>query len=120
MSTETTLKSLINPLVTGGCHNQVNASSTITLPYVVFYEIFGTPVTIIHTPGYGGITESRYQIDVFAASPEQAKGLALSTIKDAITNSTVLEGLLVNQLSGQYSELDKTYQYIVEFQIWAE
>lgn len=119
MSVDTTLKSLINalPEITGGCHNGVDNSSTITVPYVVFHEISGVPETGISVP-YLGLTRFRYQVDVFAKSPEAAKGIALEVVRPAIVNSE-LEGLMVFQTKGQYSELDKTHQYITEYEIWA-
>jgi len=116
MSTETTLKTLINPLVAGGCHNAVNASATIVCPYVVFQEITAVPENGLL--GYMGLTRSTYQVDVFAKSPEQAKGIALGTIKTALVTSA-LEGLLTFHMVGEYSELDKTHQYITEYVIWA-
>jgi len=116
MSTETTLKTLLNSLVAGGCHNGMNTNSPVVAPYIVFHEIGGVPANGLK--GYMGLTMFRYQVDVFAKSPEQAKGLALGTIKTAIVGST-LEGLLTFQAKGEYSELDKTYQYITEYQIWA-
>lgn len=118
MSTESTLKALIDPLVAGGCHNGVNTDSTITTPYVVFHEISGVPLNTVSE--YSGSTQCQYQIDVFARSPEQAKGLALSTIQDAISDSLILQGELTFRMNGQYSDLDKTYQYITEYTIWTE
>ena len=118
MTTEATLKSLITPLVAGGCHDGINITYPLVVPYVVFHEITGVPENTLS--GYAGLTKSRYQVDTFARSPEQAKGLALGTIKSAITGSSVLRGLLVFQMKGQYSELDKTHQYITEYEIWAE
>jgi hypothetical protein len=117
MSIETTLKSLISPLVAGGCHNVANTLPTITIPYVVFYEISAVPENGITE--YLGATNHQYQIDIFAKTPEQAKGLALGAIKTAIESST-LAGVLVFHSVGEYSEIDKTYQYITQFQIWAE
>ena len=117
MSIETELKSLITPLVAGGCFNTANLSSTVVLPYVVFYEISGIPEQTIHGPA--GITNHRYQVDVFARSPEQAKALALGTIKTAIEDSTVLGGTLIFHMVGEYNPSDRTYQYITEYQIWA-
>ena len=118
MSVETTLKSLINPLVAGGCYNGVNTSNTITTPYVVFHEISGIPANGLSVE-YLGLTRFRYQVDVFAKSPEQAMGLAVGTIRTAITGSATLNGTMVFQMKGQYSEFDKTYQYITEYEIWA-
>lgn len=114
MSIETSLKALIGPLVAGGCHNTVNTSTTIVPPYVVFQEISGLPENTLE--GYAGITRSRFQIDTFAKSLEQAKGLALGEIKDAIVAG--VKGLMIFQMTGQYSELDKTFQYITEYSIW--
>lgn len=116
MSTETTLKTLINPLVAGGCHNVINVASPIVVPYVVFQEISSIPENGLK--GYMGLTQSQYQVDVFAKSPEQAKALALGTIKTALVTST-LEALLTFHMVGDYSDLDKTHQYITEYTIWA-
>jgi len=117
MTTESTLKTLIAPLVGGGCHNSVNASPSITYPYVVFNEISALPANGLK--GYMGLTSYQYQIDVFAKSPEQAKALALGTIKAAIVSSSVLQGTLTFHMGGEYSEIDKTHQYITEYQIWS-
>jgi hypothetical protein len=116
MSVDTVLKGLIAPLVAGGCHNGVNASATITKPYVVFHEISAIPENGLL--GYMGLTRFRYQVDVFAVTIEQAKALALGTIKAAIVGSS-LEGLLIAHMAGEYSDLDKTHQYTTEYQIWA-
>lgn len=116
MSVDTVLKSTINGLVAGGAHNGVNASLTITLPYVVFRQISGNPENGLK--GYMGLTEYRYQVDVFAASPEQAKGLALGTIKASIIAST-LEGIMTFSMAGEYDGDDKSHQYITEYTIWA-
>lgn len=115
---ETTLKTLINQFIAGGCHNTINTTSPLVLPYVVFYEISGFPTNGI--TDYLGLTRFTFQVDVFAKSPEQAKVLATTTIKEAISDSTELQGTLTFQMNGQYSELDKTYQYITEYEIWAE
>lgn len=115
MSTETVLKSLIAPLVAGGCHNGVNAANSITLPYVVFYEIASTPQYGIS--GYLGATSSKYQVDVFAITPEQAKALALGTIKTAIETGS-LAGTLTFHMRGEYSDSDGAHQYITEYQLW--
>lgn len=118
MTVSATLKTLITPLVTGGCHNRVNKSTTITTPYVVFYEVSGVPENGIS--GYLGLTRYRYQVDVIAKSQEQARSLALGTIKTAITTSATLRGELIFQSDGQYSPVDKSHQYITEYTIWAE
>ena len=118
MSAETTLKSLINAIAIGGCYNGINNSGDVVVPYVVFHEISGMPLNTITT--YSGRTECRFQVDVFAKSPEHAKGLALGDIKDAITSSPILQGELVLQMKGQYSESDKAFQYITEYVIWTD
>jgi hypothetical protein len=118
MSVETTLKSLINPLVAGGCHNGVNDAQPIVVPYVVFHEIAGTPTNGLSVE-YLGLTKFRFQIDIFARTPEQAKGIAIGTIRTAIAGSAILKGIMIFQMKGQYSELDKTHQYITEYEIWA-
>lgn len=117
MSIESTLKLLVNSLVEGGCHNRVNTSSPIVCPYVVFYEISGVPETGVSVD-YLGITKFVFQVDVFARSPEQAKGLAVGSIRSAISGSTVLQGRMSFQHAGEYSELDKTFQYITEYEFW--
>lgn len=116
MTIESTLKSLINPLVAGGCHNVVNASAAIVYPYAVFQEISAIPENGL--AGYVGLTRYSYQIDIIAKSPEQAKGLALGAIRSAVIASS-LDGLLTFHMVGEYSEVDKSYQYITEYQIWA-
>ena len=116
MSVETELKEIINPILAGGCHNGVNNSSAIVLPYAVFYEISAIPENGITQ--YLGITRYRYQVDVFAATPEQAKGLSLGPVKAVIEASAIIEGVLLSHMLGQYSELDKTFQYITEYQVW--
>ena len=119
MSIETALELNVGPLVSGGCHNGVNRSVNITLPYVVYHEVSGEPVTGISN-GYLGLTEYRFQVDVFAATPSEAKALALGDIKTAITETTEIGGVLVFQMSGQYSKDARTFKYITEYQIWAE
>lgn len=116
MTIESLLKSRIAPLVAGGCHNVANTSATLALPYVVFQEISAIPANGLL--GYVGMTKYQFQVDVIAKSPEQAKGLALGTIKSEIIAAGV-EGLLTFHMVGEYSEIDKTYQYITEYTIWA-
>lgn len=118
MLTEDTIKSLVSGLVAGGCHNGINEDSHIVAPYVVFHEISGVPLNTISA--YSGRTKCRFQIDVFARSPEQAKGLALGVIKAAIEGDEILQGSMIFQMSGQYSALDKTHQYITEYIIWTD
>lgn len=113
---ESTLKTLISPLVAGGCFNGVNASPSVTLPYAVFHEISATPENGLQ--GYLGLTKYSYQIDVFAGSPEHAKSITLNAIKPALVGSS-LEATLTFHMKGEYSDADKTHQYISEFEIWA-
>lgn len=112
MSVDTDLKAALDSLVAGGCHNSINTDTSITCPYIVFYEIAGTP---LYTITEYVDTTSRYQIDVFARTQEQAKGLALGTIKTAI--EAALDARLIFQMNGEYSPNDKTYQYITEYRI---
>lgn len=117
MSVETQLKAVLGPLVSGGCHNRVNTTSPAVLPYIVFYEVSGIPIVGI-SPGQITPVECMYQVDVFAPSPEYAKGLALGAVRDAIEQSAALQGTLVFKTSGDYSKIDKTYQYITQYKIW--
>jgi hypothetical protein len=116
MPVDTTLKSTLNALVAGGAHNGINESLTITLPYIVFRQISGNPENGLL--GYVGLTAYRYQVDVFSRTPEQARALALGTVKTAIVASS-LAGLLIFSASGQYDGDDKSHQYITEYTIWA-
>lgn len=117
MPVDTDIKTALNSLVAGGCHSVVNASATITKPYIVFHIISAIPANGI--VGYLGLTEYTVQIDVFAQTPEHARSLALGTIKNAIVGSAALQGTLTMHLNGEYSDIDKTHQYITEYQIWA-
>ena len=117
MPVETDIKTAINSLLAGGCHTVVNASSTITLPYAVVSIISAIPANGVS--GYLGLTEYTVQIDVIARTLEHAKSLSLGAIKNAIVGSSALQGTLSIHLSGEYSEVDKTHQYITEYQIWA-
>lgn len=118
MSIETTLKTLLSPLVAGGCHNGANVRSEIITPYVVFHEISGLPLFGISSNDFGA-TKCRYQIDVFAVSPEQAKGISLDVIKPVLSETELLNATHIFQMSGPYSDITKTYQYITEYSIWA-
>lgn len=100
----------------GGCYNAANTRATIIVPYVVFYEISGIPEYGIS--GYLGSTRHRFQIDVFARSPEEAKAISMGAIKDAIEASGLNADMILH-MSGAYSPLDKTYQYTTEYYIWA-
>lgn len=112
---ESAIRSGITPLVAGGCHNKVNRSTTITKPYVVFHEVEGEPINGIS--GYLGKTMYRFEICVFADSPEQAKSLALGSIKTEITGSSLLQGVLTFQSSGDYDEDNRTFEYVTEYEI---
>ncbi|MBM9615310.1 DUF3168 domain-containing protein [Desulfobulbus rhabdoformis] len=115
MSIDTDLRAVIGPLLAGGAHNTVNRSPGKQLPYAVFYEITGTPLNTIH--GATEATSCTYQVDVFARTPEQAKGLSLGDLKDAIESSS-LEGLITLQMAGEYDPISKSYRYITEYQVW--
>ena len=116
MSVDTYLKQLLGSLVNGGCHIGVNRSVPIVTPYIVFYEISGMPLDTISQ--YSGMTEYRYQVDVFARSPEESRGIATGAVRSAILSAELLKASLIFQSSGQYSELDKTYQYITEYKFF--
>ena len=113
MSIRTDIRDLIDPLLDGGCHSVVNRDATIVQPYAVLHKIAGTP-----TPGISGEVLAQrdlYQIDVLAASPEQAEGLSLGTIK------TALEGYgatMVSENDGEYNPVDKTFQFSTGYHIW--
>jgi hypothetical protein len=116
MPVDTSLKTALNGLVAGGCHNSVNEALTITLPYIVFRQISGNPENGLL--GYSGLTKYRYQVDVFARTPEQARALALGSIKAAIV-AAPLAGMLIFSASGEYDGDDKSHQYHTEYTIWA-
>lgn len=116
MSIDAALKALIDPLVTGGCHNTINVSTTVSYPYAVFYELGCEPLHTVH--GATEAMDSEYQIDVFARSPEQAKGLSLGDIKTAIETSTTVSGVLILSMSGEYDPVARCYRYISRYQVW--
>jgi len=114
MSTETDIRDALDGILTGGGHNQVNVNVNQTLPYGVFYEITGTIYPDIH----GSIqAEARlYQVDIFAATQEQAKGLALGSVKTAIL---ALGGDIVTTgFNGDYDPVSRSYCYITEYRFW--
>ncbi len=116
MSVDKDIKAAITPLVAGGCHNGVNLKTPV-LPYVVFHEISGLPDNGV-SEGYEGPTNSRYQVDIFAATPEAAKGIALGVVKEAM-EAEPLAATLIFQAKGQYSGQDRSHQYITEFRLWS-
>lgn len=110
MSFDTDLKIALSPLVDGGCHNGVNLDPDST-EYVVFHEISSIP---FYTITSSDSTDSRYQIDVIAKTPEKAKALALGVIKTAVEG---LGARLIFHNKGEYSEATKTHQYITEYEV---
>lgn len=116
MSIATLIKAHVGPLLTGGCHHTINRSTTINKPYAVFYQIAATPENGIS--GYLGKTRYRYQLDVFASTMEAAEGLALGSVKTAVENG--INGTLIFHADGDYSEEDRTFQYITEFLVWSD
>ena len=116
MSTETLLKSVLDPLLTGNSHNVINRSDTVALPYVVFQEVEGEPLTGI-SESYLGKTRCEYEVVVFAATPEHAKYLALNHIYDAIT-APPFEGVLTYRATGPYIEEKGNFQYVTQYEIW--
>lgn len=115
MTTEATLQALIAPLAAGGCWPVVNTAATITYPYVVFYEISGTPDITLES--YSGLTRKRFQIDCFALSYGGAKSLAKS-IRGAV-DAAVVTSEMIAEMDGQYDPSAKTYQTILEYYIWS-
>ena len=116
MAIDTALKTLLDSELVGGGHNGANISSPVVYPYAVFYEISGEPLRTIH--GTTEATDSEYQIDVFARSPEQAKGLSLGDIKDAIETSSSVGGVFTMSMSGEYDPVARCYRYISRYQVW--
>lgn len=116
MSIETDLRDTISSLLTGGCHNTVNTQAPAKLPYAVFHEIVGIPTNTVH--GETLAMYHKYQVDLFARTPEQAKGIALGAVKIAIESGLTIGGVLVFSMSGEYDPITKTYQYITEYQLW--
>jgi len=114
MSFDADLKAALSGLLAGGCHKRVNNSTSITLPYAVFHDIAGLPQVGISQPL--GITNGSVQIDIFAASPEAAKGLALGIVKNAVEG---LGAILFFHMDGEYDPTDRTFQYITEYQNWS-
>jgi len=116
MAIDTALKALLDAALAGGGHNGANISASVVYPYAVFYELSGEPLRTIH--GTTEATDSEYQVDVFARSPEQAKGLALGDVKDAIETSTTVGGVLTLSMSGEYDPVARCYRYISRYQVW--
>lgn len=119
MSTETTLKGIINavPEITGGAHYAVNRTGS-TDRYVVFHQISELPTVGISQDL--GLDNCIYQVDVFAKTPEAAKGLAKGPVKAAILASAELGATYTFGAGGQYFDDDETYQYITEYRIWVK
>lgn len=116
MAIDLALKALLSGILAGGGHNAVNVSSPIIYPYAVFYELSGEPLRTIH--GTTEATDSEYQVDVFARSPEQAKGLSLGDVKDAIETSITVGGVLTLSMSGEYDPVARCHRYISRYQVW--
>lgn len=116
MSIGTLIKDTLDPLLTGKAHRGVNRSTTINTPYACFYQISGVPVNGITE--YLGATRHRWQIDVFGSSPEEAEGVATGVVKTAV--EAALNATMTFSMDGQYSEADKSYQYITEYTLWSD
>ncbi len=114
MTVEAQIQSLLAPLAAGGCWPVVNTSSTITYPYIVFYEIVRVPELL----SSDDLCARRIQVDCFAKSYGQAKSLA-NSIRGAISSSSLVSAF-ISSMDGEYNAVTKDYQVITEFKIWAE
>lgn len=116
MTTEAKIKAAIGAVgeIVGGCHFVANTASQVNTPYVVFHIISAAPDYGI-SQEFG--TDFTCQVDVFAKSPEAAKGLALGVVKTAMEAAGFDYVTLTMHLTGQYSLADKTYQYITEYAV---
>lgn len=116
MSIESTLKDQVGALVAGGCHNRVNRSVPVVLPYVVFHEAEGEPITGI-SESYLGATSCEYEIIVYALTPEQAKHIALNEVQPVVIDEPI-NGVLTFRSVGPYIKEEDSFQYITMYQIW--
>lgn len=114
MTVEAQIQSLLAPLVVGGCWPVVNTSSTITYPYIVFYEIVRVPELL----SSDDLCARRFQIDCFARSYGEAKAL-MNDIRGTISASSLVSAYL-SSMDGEYNEVTKDYQVISEFKVWSE
>ena len=88
---ESTIQTLLGALVSGRCYPIVNASATITLPYITYQVIFAEPLMV--TANSANPERVRMQIDVWAGSYGAVKVLGES-IKTAMRNSTAFSKIL--------------------------
>lgn len=116
MAIDNALKTLLDAVLAGGGHNGANISASVIYPYAVFYELSGEPLRTIN--GTTEATDSEYQVDVFARSPEQAKGLSLGDVKDAIETSTTVRGSFRLRSYGGYDPVARCHRYITRYQVW--
>ncbi len=102
MTIETSLKSVVGPLLTGGLWPDV-APYTTTTPYATYTQVGGDAINYLN----GAVPGRRYariQINVWAKTREQANTV-MGTIEDAVRASP-LNATVLGALIARYNEID--------------
>ena len=113
MSLEATLQTLLNPLATGGAHQDI-ARQGVTAPYLVWSEVVSSTNNSLQ--GASNVQNTRVQIDCYAASPA-----ARQTLADAVVAAMAAASLSNLQLSSQnlYESEVKLFRTMLEFSVWS-
>lgn len=90
------------------------AKATDVAPYVVHTQVSGTRVNSL--AGDSGLANPRFQIDVYAPTKFQSRGLG-AAIRVAVLGEPLLGATLVNDGAG-YEPDTKLYRYRQDFSFW--
>jgi hypothetical protein len=108
-----TIQALLDPLSTGGAHQDIAEQGTVT-PYIVWQHVI-SPINNT-LGGASNIQNSRVQVDCYASSPA-----ARRTLADAVVAAFDVTPLKNVQLSRQnlYESDTKLFRTMLDFSIWS-
>lgn len=113
MSIEGSVQAVLAVLVAGRCYPLVAPDSPVT-PYIT-YQVISNPALNVLS-GDAGVSNRRFQVDVWADSYGAAKGLAASVT--AAMASSALSNTKIGS-HDQYEAEVKIYRVSMDFSVWA-
>ena len=107
------LVATIGPLISGGFFASVAPNGTVT-PYGVYTLVAGVPQSYVS--GYVGITNARYQIDLFDRDKATVDALA-ETVKSAMQTATLFKSVCQLQ-QDIFEDPAPFYRVSLDFSLW--
>lgn len=108
------LQALLNPLVAGGSHYQINQLEAPTYPFIVFQRISSTPNVSLTGPS--DFQNTRIQVDIFALRVSDT-----TAIENAVNAAFAASAISNVPLSSQdfYEDPVKAFRISLDFSIWS-